>query len=53
MRRKVSEVKNFFTAVFSLFQNLEKPTWLVNKIFLGLFHFLGILPKNGFFGLRI
>jgi hypothetical protein len=27
----VSEVKNFFTTVFSVFQNLEKPTWLSKK----------------------
>jgi hypothetical protein len=31
MRRIVSEVKIFFTTVFSVFQNLEKPTWLSRK----------------------
>jgi phosphatidylserine decarboxylase len=31
MRRIVSEVKNSFTTVFSVFQNLEKPTWLRKK----------------------
>jgi hypothetical protein len=36
MRRIVSEVK-FFTTVFSVFQDLEKPTWLSKKkkIFFG------------------
>jgi hypothetical protein len=46
--------ENFFTTVFSLFHNLEKPTWFGwKKIFfyrVGFFHFLGILPKNGFLG---
>jgi hypothetical protein len=55
MRRIVSEVKNFFTTVFSVFQNLEKPTLLSKKkqkfFEVGFFHFLGILPKKGFFGL--
>jgi hypothetical protein len=31
MRRIVSEVKNFFTTEFSVFQKLEKPTWLSKK----------------------
>jgi hypothetical protein len=30
-RRIVSEVKIFFTTVFSVFQNLDKPTWLSKK----------------------
>jgi hypothetical protein len=30
-RRIVSEVKDFFTTVFSVFQNLEKPTLLSKK----------------------
>jgi hypothetical protein len=49
-------MKNFFTTVFSVFQNLEKPTWLSKKLkkfffWVWFFHFLGILPINGFFGL--
>jgi hypothetical protein len=54
-RRIVSEVKHFFTTVFSVFQNLEKPTWLSKKkkiFFLGeVFPLFGNLAKNGFFGL--
>jgi hypothetical protein len=43
-RRIVPEVKNSFTIVFSVLQNLEKPTWFSKKkknFFLaGFFHFL-------------
>jgi hypothetical protein len=47
MRPIVSEVKNFFTTVFSVFQTLEKPTWLSKKkkkFFLG-----GVFPLLGNF----
>jgi hypothetical protein len=59
-RRIVSEGKKSFTTVFSVIQNLEKPTWFSKK---KIFHFgqgrasahllkfLGIIPKNVFFRL--
>jgi hypothetical protein len=52
-RRIVSEVKNFFTTVFSVFHNLEKPTWLSKKkknFFFGrgFFTFWEFCQKTGF-----
>jgi filamin len=60
MRRIVSKEKNFFTTVFSVVHNLEKPSWLRKNFFFylgGVFliknvdfyfiNFLGILPKRG------
>jgi hypothetical protein len=58
MRRIVSEVKNSFTIAFSVFQNLEKPTWLSNKkkkIFGWVFPLLGNfanIRKSIFFKLK-